>query len=283
MQNSYIIRNMTKNEVADIAIEWAANEGWNPGLHDLEAFFATDHEGYFAGFLENQPISCISAVKYNDSFGFIGFYIVKPEYRSLGYGFRLWETAIKSMPTQNIGLDGVIAQQSNYIKSGFKLAYRNIRYGGISNKARQNFNDVVELSDVAFNEILEYDSKHFPTLRTNFIKPWLKQPESQALATIHDGKITGYGLIRKCRTGYKIGPLFADNKLFAEKLFISLCRFVESGTPIFLDTPELNPSAMELAENHGMQKVFETARMYTKSQPALDLTKIYGITTFELG
>ena len=29
-----------------------------------------------------------------------------------------------------IGLDGVVAQQENYRKSGFELAYANIRYGG---------------------------------------------------------------------------------------------------------------------------------------------------------
>ena len=30
-----------------------------------------------------------------------------------------------------IGLDGVVAQQQNYRKSGFELAYANVRYGGI--------------------------------------------------------------------------------------------------------------------------------------------------------
>jgi hypothetical protein len=33
-----------------------------------------------------------------------------------------------------IGLDGVVAQQGNYLKSGFQLAYRNIRYQGVQTK-----------------------------------------------------------------------------------------------------------------------------------------------------
>ena len=32
--------------------------------------------------------------------------------------------------TRVVGLDGVVAQQQNYRKSGFALAYANIRYGG---------------------------------------------------------------------------------------------------------------------------------------------------------
>lgn len=32
------IRNMTRNEV-DLAIEWAAKEGWNPGIHDADCLW----------------------------------------------------------------------------------------------------------------------------------------------------------------------------------------------------------------------------------------------------
>lgn len=31
------IRNMTRAEL-DVLVEWAANEGWNTGLHDAEVF-----------------------------------------------------------------------------------------------------------------------------------------------------------------------------------------------------------------------------------------------------
>lgn len=50
-----------------------------------------------------------------------------------------------------------------------------------------------------------------------------------------------------------------------------------------MDVPEVNRAAIMLAERHGMKKVFETARMYTKQAPALPLEKIFGVTSFELG
>lgn len=125
----YDIRTASREEL-EMMIDWAALEGWNPGLFDADAFYAADPKGFLMGFMDEEPISCISAVAYDHGFGFVGFYIVKPEYRGNGYGYQIWEVAIKYLTTQNIGLDGVLAEQENYKKTGFKLAYRNIRYEG---------------------------------------------------------------------------------------------------------------------------------------------------------
>ena len=125
----YQIRGMTRNEV-DTAIEWAAAEGWNPGLHDATCFFAADPDGFLAGLLDDELVATISVVKYGTSFGFLGLYIVKPTYRGRGYGLGLWNAGIEYLEQRTIGLDGVVAQQDNYRRSGFAFAYRNIRYQG---------------------------------------------------------------------------------------------------------------------------------------------------------
>ena len=80
--------------ITDVAVEWAGREGWNPGLHDAPSFYATDPKGFFVGLLGDEPISCISAVAYDQSFAFLGFYIVKPEHRGKGYGQKIWNAAI---------------------------------------------------------------------------------------------------------------------------------------------------------------------------------------------
>lgn len=46
----YRVRRMRREDV-DLAIEWAAAEGWNPGLNDAESFFDTDPQGFFIGSL----------------------------------------------------------------------------------------------------------------------------------------------------------------------------------------------------------------------------------------
>ncbi|NJP12450.1 MAG: GNAT family N-acetyltransferase [Leptolyngbyaceae cyanobacterium RU_5_1] len=278
----YSIQRMSRDDL-QIAIDWAAAEGWNPGLHDAECFYAADPTGFLIGRLGDQAIATISAVKYGHSFGFIGFYLVKPEYRGQGYGIQLWNAALDTLQGRTIGLDGVLVQQSNYQKSGFQLAYRNIRYAGVGGGEPTSHAEVVDLSNVPFETIAAYDQLFFSGDRVQFLRCWINQPDSTALGILRNNTLVGYGVIRACRQGYKIGPLFADRPTFAEALFIALTATTPAGAPIYLDVPEINAAAVNLAEHYEMKPVFETARMYTQAAPDLPYDRLFGVTTFELG
>jgi hypothetical protein len=47
-EDGYIIRRMTRADL-DMARGWAVQEHWNPGVHDLDAFWAADPRGFFIG------------------------------------------------------------------------------------------------------------------------------------------------------------------------------------------------------------------------------------------
>jgi hypothetical protein len=89
-------------------------------------------------------------------------------------------------------------------------------------------------------------------------------------------------VIRPCRTGCKIAPLFADDERAAEALFAALCN-QGLGGPVYMDIPEPNRAGMALADRHAMTPDFECARMYLRGDPGLPLDRIYGITAFETG
>ncbi len=278
----YTIRTMTKPEVA-IAIDWAANEAWNPGLYDADCFYQADPCGFLIGLIGNEPIATISAIKYGTSFGFLGFYIVKPEYRNQGYGIKIWNTGLEYLTGRNIGLDGVVAQQENYQKSGFKLAYKNIRYEGKGGGNMPNGQGIIPLSDVPIDVVINYDKAFYPDDRSAFLKAWINQKNSISFGANYNGKLAGYGMLRICRSGFKIGPLFADSPTIAKSLFLALKSSAPEGVSIYFDVPEVNRAAIELAEENEMNIVFETARMYTTDFPKLPLERIFGVTTFELG
>jgi GNAT superfamily N-acetyltransferase len=273
---------MTRQEV-DIAIAWAAAEGWNPGLDDANCFYAADPNGFLVGLLGDDPIATISVVKYGESFGFLGFYIVKPEYRGKGYGMQIWNAGLAYLGGRTIGLDGVVAQQDNYRKSGFSLADRNIRYQGTGGGLVPTESGIVHLSTLPFDEICAYDKPCFRDDRAQFLRCWIDRPRGTALGIVRDRRVAGYGVLRMCRSGFKVGPLFADSPEDAEHLFRALKAHAPEGAPMYLDTPAVNRAAVDLAERHGMTVVFETARMYTGKSPDLPMNRVFGVTTFELG
>ena len=123
------IRAMEPGEIT-LAADWAAAEGWNPGRADAACFASVDPRGFLIGECEGEPAATISCVNYDDGFAFLGFYIVRPDLRGRGYGLRIWNAAMAHAGARTVGLDGVVAQQDNYRKSGFQLAYPNVRYGG---------------------------------------------------------------------------------------------------------------------------------------------------------
>jgi len=285
--DGFQIRTMSRADL-DEAMAWAAAEGWNPGLHDADAFHAADPNGFLMGVLDGEPVASISVVRYDDDFGFLGFYIVKPEHRGAGYGMRIWNAGMRYLDGCNVGLDGVVEQQPNYRKSGFQYAYGNQRHqgtGGGTHPPRRGVGGVggvVDAADVPLQWISDYDAPRFPASRAGFVANWLSMPGTRSFVIPGEHSITVYVVIRPCRQGFKIGPLFADDAGIAESLFraASACA---PGAPIFLDTPLPNAAALSLAERHDMTPVFETARMYTGPEPDIRMETVFGVTTFELG
>jgi hypothetical protein len=277
------IRCLREDEI-HIPMELAMEEGWNPGLEDGQAFFTADPTGFFAGEIDGKLINVISAVRYGDTFGFIGLYICKREFRTQGFGHRIWDHAMTYLGSRVIGLDAVNEQTASYAEHGFKSVYRNVRQTGLSLCDTPMDPRLAPLGQGLFPSIRDFDRVFFPAPRTEFIRLWTAPmlETRRGFAFVEDGNVRGYGVIRQCHEGYKIGPLFADTPDVADTLFQALAGQVK-GQTIILDTPEPNAAALLLAERYELSPEFETFRMYRGTVPDLPLDQIYGITTFELG
>jgi ribosomal protein S18 acetylase RimI-like enzyme len=275
------IRNMRPEEIA-VAVQWAAAEGWNPGLSDAACFAIPDANGFFVGEIDGEPVATVSCVNYDDRFAFLGFYIVRSDFRDKGHGLRIWNAAIAHAGARVIGLDGVVAQQDNYKKSGFQLAYANVRYGGIVAPPPGPPADVVALDTIPVARVEADDAMVFPAPRSAFLRAWVGTSGHVGRALLRDGKLVAWGVIRPCRTGRKIGPLVADDRAAAEAIVQALLESANGGE-IFLDVPAVNREAIALAEKLGLKPVFETARMYTGSIAPLRIDRVFGVASFELG
>lgn len=290
MSNQLLIRNMTRPELDEL-VDWAAREGWNPGLHDAELFWAADPAAFIAASLGGELIGGGAITSYNGEFGFMGFFIVRPEYRGQGLGNTLWHARrdrllARLRPGASIGMDGVFAMQDYYAKGGFVFSHRNLRFRADAAKrpaiSPVDDQDIVPLATFPFDQVVDYDRTCFPAERATFLRGWIAQADALALGCQRDGRLSGYGVARRCLEGYKIGPLFADDALAANALYVRLADFAQ-GAPLFLDAPENNPAAMTLVQQQGMVEVFGCARMYLGPPPAIAHERVFGVTTFELG
>jgi ribosomal protein S18 acetylase RimI-like enzyme len=290
MANELVIRNMTRTEVEEL-VGWAAGEGWNPGLHDGSLFWAADPEAFVAAERDGEVIGGGAITSYGGEYGFMGLFIVRPEFRGQGLGNALWHVRRERLlgrlrPGATIGLDGVFAMQEYYAKGGFVFSHRNLRFRAEIAEgpatAPEDGEEIVPLADVPFDQVLAYDRTCFPAPREGFLRGWVSQPDALAVGCRRAGRLSGYGVVRRCGEGCKIGPLFADDPGAAEALYARLAGFAAGG-PVFLDAPENNPAAMALVRRHGMVEVFGCARMYLGPFPDLAHQRVFGITTFELG
>ena len=91
--DSFRVRTMLPGEVA-LAVDWAAAEGWNPGLTDASCFAAAAPDGFLLGEFAGAPAAILSVVNYDEHFSFLGFYIVRPDLRGRGLGLRIWQAGM---------------------------------------------------------------------------------------------------------------------------------------------------------------------------------------------
>jgi len=146
-------------------VEWAAREGWNPGHSDAGLDHLAD--------------------------------------------------------VRTVGLDGVVDQQHNDRRSGFVLAHRNVRYAGVAplrvvaTNGRRSIT-LVPAADVDPSALERYDAAHFGAKRSDFLRAWTTDSSHRALVAVRGsddgtagdgtvGDVAGYGVIRPCRDGFKVG------------------------------------------------------------------------------
>ena len=128
------IRRMTRDEL-DTLVEWAAREGWNPGLDDAEVFWNTDPNGFVAAEIDGELVGGGSIVAYDKRYGFMGFFIMRPECRGHGLGDRLWNERKRRLLARldsdaSVGMDGVFNMQDYYARNGFRFICRDLRFEG---------------------------------------------------------------------------------------------------------------------------------------------------------
>ena len=266
--------------------EWAAAAGWNPGLADIAVAWGHDPEAFIALRKDGALIGGGAIMAYGRAAGFMGLFILRPEWRQQGLGRGLWHERLRRLqarldPGAPIGMDGVFEMVPFYEAGGFRSLHRDLRFEGLAEPG--NADPAVEpLVAVPTAAIAGYDAAVTGLARPGFLAAWLGVPGGYGVALREGGQLRGYGFARPCRHGVKIGPLLADTPALAERLLGSLLA-ARPGVPVALDVPEPNAAALAMVRARGWREAFGCARMETGGTLPVDLRRVFGVTSFEFG
>jgi len=278
-----------RDEELFTALKWAEEEGWNPGRYDLKAYYALDNSGFLMLTLDDMPIGVILALQYSTNFAFLGILIVKPEYRSLGYGAKLWCEALKKLKNcPSIGLYAVPQQVGRYESDGFIIQHKNDRFEFIKKEqAHVASHGPTTIKSINFDKLNSCDMDYWGFPRGKFYEELLRYNDVHAYAIYDENekKLYGYGLIRPCLDGYRIGPLYCEDFQSAITLTQVLLSKVPNGSKIFFDVPHINKYAAMFAEFFHCKRVpkKDTYTMFKGIIYNNNAEKCYGIASLEIG
>ena len=270
------LRNASFAELA-MVLDWAAAEGWNPGIDDAAAFFEADPKGFLAAEdTSGEIVAAISVVNHSDDFAFLGLYIVRPEHRGKGIGLALWQHALMHAGCRTVGLDGVEAQQQNYTESGFSHAGGTTRFTGPIRGTPDAGIRPASPGDVSW--MVEAEAAASGVAKPKYLQAWFKPTETRTSLVL---EVSGaFCTVRQCQSGFKIGPMVADNSAEAHRLIVHAASLFDG--PVTLDVPESSAGLRGLCEQLDMEAGFKTARMY-RGPFALMSHGHFAVTSLELG
>ncbi len=274
------VRAMTLDDLNTV-LQWAADEGWNPGLDDARAFHAADPAGFLLKEIAGEPVAAISVVNHDPRFAFLGLYLCKPEFRGQGYGMEVWRAGIAHAGMRSIGLDGVPEQQENNARSGFGKVGSTTRYMGQMAQTCDPRIRVALPDDL--ETLVAHDTRAYGMDRAAFAATWFSDtPTRQTLVLMDDTAISGFATFRRCKDGTKIGPLYASCETDACAL-LSANPFHEANAPCFIDVIGQNAPLATLIRSLSFEATFETTRMFSGAQPVATPYRFQAIATMELG
>lgn len=286
-----IMRHMSMKDF-ELVRSWCIEEGWNLGLYDASAYYQADPNGHLLFLEKNLPVGSISLVKHSDTFMTIGPYIVKKEYREKGYGAEIWKNAkvnLKSAPNPNILLYSVPAQVHRYSHLNFKSQFTNQRWqleNHLKNDQIKN-DGITPITPNLIKQVSHYDKKIFSASRQIVFSEMLTHENIKGFVIQNDNHVMGFGFIRPCIKGYRIGPLMAEDINTAKSLITALVNSVNNRL-IIIDSPAVNNERERLMKDLGFSRVEESDTIAMISGPLpcnfLDnIDRYYAIFSLEIG
>lgn len=270
---------MRREDLA-LVLQWAATEGWNPGIGDEAPFMIPDPQGLLVAEHGGEVVGSIGVPRFGDGYAFAGLYIVRPDFRHGSTGARLALAARDHVGERVVGTDGVLERVADYEGLGFRAVHSHHRHSGAPTGREHERVRPAREGDA--QAIVHIDDACFPGDRREFMRAWIAGDHLVRVWVDHADVPQGFGVARRAVDGWRVGPLLAPDAPAAEAIVRSLAAALP-GQTLHLDVNTGNAEAPALAHDLGMQPGFECVRMYRGGLPDLPIERMWAACTLELG
>ena len=264
-------------------LDWAAAEGWNPGLDDAAAFHSADPEGFLLVRMGGRPAAAVSVVRHDARTAFLGLFICAPEFRGRGLGARVFAAGLAHAGGRSVGLDAVPAQVDRYAAMGFAPVFSSRRWSGdvppdwAASGTRPPQAEQRRIMAASDHGAEGYERRAFLS------SWWTDVPGRRTLVRVDDsGALEGHATVRRCREGLKIGPFSARTPDGARSL-IGDCAAALGTRRVAIDVPDDAGPLWQMLERAGFSPDFATTRMWKGTAPARGPGLLRATATLELG
>ncbi|QDU33936.1 Acetyltransferase (GNAT) family protein [Poriferisphaera corsica] len=287
LDKNFHIDHMTFEEFQQVIL-WAKHEGWNPGINDARVLYDAAPEGYLIGKIGEELVSSVTAIIYQKRYAFMGMYIVHPKYRGMGYGYAIWQEAMRRLEVSSvevIAMEATLPQVERFQSSGFDVAYMHDRFIYDVNGGERQTAKVWDVTEESIDDVCAYDDMFDVEARKGFTRNWLGIPGVEAVYwsdKIH-GEIKGYGVIREAAEGYRVGPLYAHDITIASEIFEALGSKARNGAQLMIDVPENNQAGSRLMRSRCGDIKGQLARMYKGGTPPERMNEMFGLFSVKIG
>ncbi len=283
---------MTRAEL-DLALDWAAAEGWDPALTDAECLSAFDAQGDGGGLLVARdgagvPQASLAALRCGPQVGRMSLFLVRPEARGQGFGRAVWQAGIDRLRgTPSLVMDDLLPGLATQRATGFAAAWTHQRHLAaqplVPAAELRVGQSLVDARAAPFAPLVAFDAQSFAFARTGFLRALLggRGHVVRAVLDAMDRPL-GYGVLRPTRRGTRIGPLVAEDAQVACAILAALMRDAPPG-PVAMDVREDHAAAVALARAAGMSPGFATRRLYSAPPPAMRRDRVFAISGYEAG
>jgi ribosomal protein S18 acetylase RimI-like enzyme len=277
--DDFSIRRLVEKDI-EFAYQMVIAEGWNDGKNDVKRMFNYEPNGSFIAEAKGSPVGHVFTVNYG-RLGWIGWLIVKPEYRRKGVGTLLMKRAVDYLlrcRVETIKLEAVPEISDLYRKLGFVDEFDSMRFRGICRKKlpRKGIcTSLMKRDEVS--EIARFDSDYFGADRRKVLNSIYQENPKLCFVSYDGPVVAGYILCRKAMSGHKLGPFVCNPQTpqVARELLTTLVRELGQDTTIYAGVPVVNEEATRVFREFGFEQYSKSIRMYFGRK--LETEKVGGV------